>query len=537
MSRSNIVLTGFMGTGKSAVGRWLASETDRRFIDTDTLIEQDTGRSVADIFARDGEAAFRAMEARVAKELSTATDLVIATGGRMALDPINALHLARGGVIICLTAEPEEILARLAAEDNRRPLLQGPDPAGQVHRLLAERQAGYGQFPQVDTSAKPLAEVAAEVLALVEEQIGGGWPGQPPISRIPVSYPGGGYQVAVGWGLLADTARWPPLAGRPAIISDSHVAPLYAARLAHLQPLATITFPAGEAFKTLDTVSGLYPQLLESGLDRQGAVVSLGGGVVGDTAGFVAATYMRGVSLVQCPTTLLAMVDASIGGKTGVDLPQGKNLVGVFKQPLAVMADLETLATLPAPEFTAGMAEVVKHGLIANRDLFERLESGAIGRDRAPSPFDLQLLVVEAILVKRQVVESDPFEAGRRKILNLGHTFGHAIEQVSGYRILHGQAVALGLVAAADLSAALGYCPADLPQRVRATLVRQGLPVWLPPEVAPEALLPAMGSDKKKAAGRLNFVLLREVGDVFVTDQVPVEAVGQVLDRLAPRST
>jgi len=270
---------------------------------------------------------------------------------------------------------------------------------------------------------------------------------------------------------------------------------------------------------------------LTAGLDRQGTILALGGGVVGDVAGFVAATYLRGIEVVQCPTSLLAMVDASVGGKTGVDLPQGKNLIGAFKQPIGVFADLSTLITLPVEEFAAGMGEVIKAGLIANPALFEQLEIGA----RLLPPHDeesasaLATVVIDAIQVKRDVVEEDPYEKGRRAILNLGHTFAHAIEQVSGYAVRHGEAVGMGLAAAAQLSASLGYCAGDLQTRIEAALEKASLPTRLPANLAAPALYKAMGSDKKKASGSLHFVLLRDVGDLFVSGDVPQTVVIETL--------
>jgi 3-dehydroquinate synthetase len=237
---------------------------------------------------------------------------------------------------------------------------------------------------------------------------------------------------------------------------------------------------------------------------------------------------MRGIDFVQCPTSLLAMVDASVGAKTGVDLPQGKNLVGAFKQPKAVLADIGTLKTLPPEEFAAGMAEVVKHGLIANPELFERLMIKDFSIDEA-SIINLQSLVIDAIQVKRDVVQEDPFEQGRRATLNLGHTFGHAIEQVSGYAIRHGEGVAMGLVAAANLSARLEDCDPALQPRIEAVLARLHLPTRIPANLPHEALFQAMGSDKKKAAGKLRFVLLSGVGEVFVTGDVTETAVYQTL--------
>ncbi len=340
--------------------------------------------------------------------------------------------------------------------------------------------------------------------------------------RLPVTHPTGQYDVIVGTNLLSRIRELAGITGPVAVITDSNVGPLHGQQISGAD--CVITVPAGEQHKTLATVQTIYDELLAAGLDRKGTIVALGGGVVGDMAGFAAATYMRGMDFVQCPTSLLAMVDASVGGKTGVDLPQGKNLVGAFKQPTAVLADITTLQTLPPEEFASGMAEVVKHGLIANSNLLERLMTEDLRLDES-SIVNLQSLILDAIQVKRDVVQEDPFEHGRRATLNLGHTFGHAIEQVSGYAIRHGEGVAMGLVAAANLSARLGHCSPNLQSHVETILKKVNLPTRVPTNLASSALYQAMGSDKKKAAGRLRFVLLRDVGDVFVTGDVAETAV------------
>ena len=533
MSSPNIVLTGFMGTGKTTVGQLLATVTGRDFMDTDEIIVKKAGRPIADIFHEEDGANFRIMEREVTRELADLTNLVIATGGRLMLDPLNALVLGRNSVVFCLTAEPKEIIARLADDSLRRPLLEVSDPELRVVELLAERAEGYGQFREISTSGKTTEAVAKEILGLIEQATRNDEWQKPRSSHLPVRYPGGHYQVIVGQELLPKIANLIDISGPVAVITDTNVGPLYAQRVSNLNPKAIITVPAGEEHKKLDTVRAIYDQLLSNGLDRQSTVIALGGGVVGDIAGFASATYMRGVSFIQCPTTVLSMVDASVGGKTGVDLPQGKNLVGAFKQPSAVFADLDTLQTLPATEFASGMAEIVKHGLIASQDLLERVESVDWKVNDKSTTVDLQYLIVEAILIKRDVVEADPYEAGRRKLLNLGHTFGHAIEHVSGYQVRHGEAVAIGLLAAARLSTSLGYCSPDLPVRLQQTLNRLNLPSRIPADLSPDALINTMHKDKKKEAGRLNFVLIREVGDVFVSDRVPEEAVRQTLANLS----
>ncbi|MCB8941947.1 MAG: 3-dehydroquinate synthase [Ardenticatenaceae bacterium] len=524
MAIPNIILTGFMGTGKSSVGQLLAQQLQRPFIDTDTLIVQRDGRSIAQIFAEDGEAAFRNWERTVALELGQQQGLIIATGGRLMLDEENAVALEASGLVFCLTAAPQTILSRIK-DDDQRPLLNVPNPAERIAQLLEIRRELYGRFPQISTEGKTAEQVAEEIVLAASQPPGGLEPpgGSMNPTRLPVTHPTGQYDVLVGADLLPNLAELAQIRGPIALITDSHVGPLHAHRLGDVA--CTVTIPAGEQHKTLATVQTIYDQLLAAGIDRQATIVALGGGVVGDVAGFVAATYLRGVNFVQCPTSLLAMVDASVGGKTGVDMPQGKNLVGAFKQPTAVLADITTLQTLPSEEFTAGMAEVIKHGLISNPELFGRLETGDWRLNNQSPIANLQSLVSTAIEVKRNVVQEDPFEKGVRATLNLGHTFGHAIEQVSGYRIRHGEGVALGLVAAANLSARLEHCDPALQGRIEVVLQAQGLPTRIPAEFTAETLYQAMFTDKKKAGGKLRFILLRDVGEVFVTGDVAAQAV------------
>ncbi|MFQ5341019.1 MAG: 3-dehydroquinate synthase [Anaerolineae bacterium] len=345
---------------------------------------------------------------------------------------------------------------------------------------------------------------------------------------IAVQTPADSYDIALGGGILDNLGRLMAereLSGKVAIISDETVAGLYAERVAQslrdagFAPTA-VTFPAGEEHKNLDTVRNLYGTLVEARLERGNPVVALGGGVVGDTAGFVAATFLRGVPLVQVPTTLLAMVDSSVGGKVGVDLPQGKNLVGAFKQPALIVADVGTLATLPEQEIRAGLAEVIKAGIIGDPALFEHLERSR----REPSPW----VIHRAIEVKRGVVQEDPFEEGRRAVLNLGHTFGHAVEVLNEYRMPHGFAVSIGTVIAARVAVALGMADPELEARVAGTLRRHGLPVRHG-KASPESIWDVMGTDKKRKAGTRRYVLPRAIGDVIVTADVPQDIIMTVL--------
>lgn len=307
------------------------------------------------------------------------------------------------------------------------------------------------------------------------------------------------------------------------LVTNTTIAPLLVTdELIASWDATLVTMPDGEQYKTMETVNQLYADFIGAGLDRGGSVVAFGGGVVGDTAGFAAATYMRGVRLIQIPTSLLAMVDSSVGGKVGVDLPQGKNLAGAFKQPDMVIIDPEVLRTLPDEEWRCGMAEVLKHGLLADAGL---LDPALHSRQRAAE------LVRRAIQVKVDVVEQDPFEKGIRAHLNLGHTFAHAIEQYTSYSWRHGEAVGVGLLAAALLSYHLEMCSADLVKQVDAILAATGLPRRTG-GLDPDGVYAAMATDKKWKNGVSRFVLLHDIGAPAIVEDVPRETVIRVLDEI-----
>ena len=502
--RDNIILTGFMGTGKSTVGALVARELDRRFVDMDDVIVERAGKSIPQIFRDGGEAAFRALERQLAEELSEASRLVIATGGGALLrDDLRRL-MGKSGALICLSASKCDIRQRLADPEGR-PL------AGDWEALLDARQSAYAKIKiQIDTSGKSPEAVAGEVIARCQ-------------GRLHVRTPAGpGYDIWVQPGLLRQIDQFAHalgLDGQVFVVTNETVAPLYGRDLVGRLPHASlITLPDGEARKTLATVAGIYDELLKLGADRSATLIALGGGVIGDMAGYAAATYMRGIPLIQIPTTLLAMVDASVGGKVGVDLPQGKNLIGAFKQPRAVLIDTETLRSLPPMQWRCGMAEVIKHGLIARPSLLDP--------DRW-QPEGAVDLVREAVQVKIDVVEADPYERGIRAHLNLGHTFGHAIERLTDYRLPHGEAVAIGIVRAARLSHNLGMIERDLVDEIVALLRRAGLPVDI--KLDPEQWYAAMSTDKKWRSGKSRFVLLEALGRAAIVEGLPKADVLAVL--------
>ncbi len=532
--QKNIVLTGFMGTGKSAVGREIAARLARPFVDLDELIAQRAGRSIAEIFATEGEAAFREREAAACQEVRAPAGLVVAAGGGAVLDVNNAAALQEGGLVVCLDADAETITRRLAGQDGR-PLLSGPDRPARIAALLAQRAGAYAAIRRhLDTSSLSVAAAAEIVMGMAAGLPEGG-------RRIPVRIgewapeAGAGgihYDVLLADGLLEQAGQRLAEAGLrpgPCAIVTNPVVRRYAPRLvaalgdAGFEP-RVFEIPDGETYKTLATVEGLYRQFAAARMARGEPVLALGGGVTGDLAGFMAATWLRGVPFVQVPTSLLAMVDASVGGKVGVDLPEGKNLVGAFKQPAVVLVDPTVLATLSGPEFRSGLAEVLKSAMVGAPALFEQMA--------AEGPASLVSMIADAVRVKVRLVERDPLEAGDRAWLNLGHTFGHALEVFSGFTLRHGEAVALGLIAAAELSAGLEHCPPSLAERTRSIVGRLGLPTCYVFDV--ERVRALMEADKKRAGRSLRFVLLRGVGDVSLVQNVAAEAVAEALRAIQP---
>jgi len=514
-----------MGTGKTTVGLEVARRLGRPFLDMDTEIEARAGKPIARIFAEDGEAAFREMEASLCKVLSRKRGIVIATGGGTLVDRTNRALMMGSGTVICLSCHPNEVLRRLQAT-NERPLLDVDDRRAEIERLLEARREAYRTIPwQIDTTGLSVDTVATRVIEIASSV------------TLLVRYPGGAYNIHIGndlLGYVGDTLRaaGAPEGSRVAIVSNPVVVPLYgerveiALRAVGFRPFVC-SVPDGEAHKTLAAVSSLYDQFLAGDLDRSGTVLALGGGVTGDVAGFAAATFMRGVRFAQVPTTLLAMVDASVGGKTGVDLPQGKNLVGAFKQPAMVFIDPTVLATLPVEELRSGLAEVIKHGVIGAPDLFNELRGGE-GRLSTWWELSGAARIARAVLVKINIVEEDPFERGRRAVLNLGHTTGHALERLSDFTLRHGEAVAIGMAAAARIAERLGRASPGLADCIEGVLLSWGLPVRCP-AFDVDAIWQAMAHDKKRRGHTLRWVLPLDIGTVEIAEDVPADVVRAVL--------
>ncbi len=511
VNRPAIVFIGFMGAGKSAaldLARLAGLETT----EIDDLMERELGMPIADAFERHGEDAFRAREAEVVGGLLERTDGgAIALGGGSVLSERVRAALDRH-VVVWLQVDGEEAWRRIEGSD--RPLARS---AEDVARLLSERQPLYERLadaivPQGDPGL--VARALPSILALVD---------LPADTKLLwATSASGEYPALVGPGLLG-AGPW-PLEGRRFCVTDATVGPLYADRLA---PLAgRVEVEPGESAKTMAEAERVLRELARAGMTREDHLVALGGGVIGDLAGFCAHTYQRGVSVVQAPTSLVAQVDSAYGGKTGVDLPEGKNYVGAYHLPAAVIVDTATLASLPTEELAAGFVEALKTGLLAGGSLWDQVRS-----TESLDPGGLAGIVFECARYKCEIVAADERDTGLRAVLNLGHTVGHAIEAASRYsRYRHGEAIGLGLLAALRLSEA-----PDLRDQIEGVLKRLRLPTALDRRVEVEAVLEALQRDKKRTAEGVGFVLISEPGQPQVGQLVDSDRVRAAVEELVER--
>ncbi len=486
-----IVFTGFMGAGKTTLAREVAHALGVTVQDTDALLVQALGTDVDSYFAANGEAAFREAEAALVGELLERADGgVISLGGGSVLSARVQDALAQH---VCVLVDVDVEVAWQRAQGKGRPLARDRDA---FLALYAAREPVYLEVADVVLpSGTGLGSVRRALDAMRAV------PDTPDGTRLLwASAASGDYPVWVGRGLLgSEELAWPLPTGRRFAVSDDNVADLHAGLVPELAGLVQI--PAGEAHKTLETVGRVWAALADAGVTRADHLVAVGGGVVGDLAGFAAACYQRGIPVIQVPTTVVSQVDSAFGGKTGVDLPAAKNYVGAYHQPAGVIVDTATLATLPPEEHAAGYAEVVKTALIAGGHLWKRIADGA--------PVDDDVILACA-RTKLATVAADERDGGRRQVLNLGHTIGHAIETVTGYaRYRHGEAVALGLLAALTLSG-----QGTLREEVAGLLQDAGLPTTMDPAIDTAEVLAATAKDKKRVGETTPFVLVDAPGQV-----------------------
>jgi shikimate kinase/3-dehydroquinate synthase len=562
LSDRSVVLVGMMGSGKSAIGQRLALRLGLPFKDADAEIVAAAGMSIPEVFAKYGEQYFRDGERRVIMRLLNSGPMVLATGGGAFMDARTRARIDERGVSVWFDAD-HSLLMRRIRRKNDRPLLHTPDPAATLRKLMDERNPTYAladihvvsrDIPQdamVEETLRALTERLPALASIRQgrskQESSQSMTSVPPDFRqqfktstrpetVHVALGGRAYDILIGSGLLQTAgeriAQIAPGAGC-AIITDRNVAALHLPSLE--QSLAkqgirftTIVVEPGEASKSISVFERVCEEILAARIERRDAIIALGGGVVGDLAGFAAASVRRGTRFVQIPTTLLAQVDSSVGGKTGINSPHGKNLIGAFYQPSLVLADVDALETLPGREFRAGYAEVVKYGLIADRRFFEWLEADAAAIFHS-KPEQICAVAVSCCR-KAAIVARDETEQGERALLNLGHTFGHAFERLTNYdssRLVHGEGVAIGLACAARFSKRLGLCGEQDSQRIAHHLSSVGLPTrirdipgWQDDE---NAILEAMYQDKKVEQGALTFILLRGIGEAFVAKSVAAD--------------
>jgi 3-dehydroquinate synthase len=531
-----------MGSGKTSVGRALAKKLNKRFLDSDHEIEARTGVPIATIFEIEGEASFRQREADMIRELCQLDGIVLATGGGAILNPESRALLHAAGTVIYLQASIGSILHRTRF-DKKRPLLRTADPRKKLEELEAQRDPLYREMAHVvvETGYPHLNSLVQMVIDRLPEELKQEAQAQQLASQLAtkvkedmkdyqvegaaltVSLSDRSYPIFIQEDLLnnAQVLERSIRAKRLVIVTNEVVAPLYLNRLqTQLENLgkqvSAIILPDGEVHKTWESLMKIFDGLLEQQCDRHTMLIALGGGVIGDMVGFAAASYMRGIPFVQVPTTLLSQVDSSVGGKTGINHPLGKNMIGAFYQPQAVIADIASLQTLPDKEISAGLAEIIKMAAILDSAFFEWLEQNMQAL-RQRDPVALAHAIKRSCELKAQIVASDERESGVRAILNFGHTFAHAIEAGLGYGTwLHGEAVGCGMVMAADLSHRLHYIDYLTKTRIIHLIEAAGLPI-VAPDLGEQTWIDLMQVDKKNEAGIIKFILLKPLGQALIT--------------------
>ena len=547
---NNIFLVGFSGTGKSEIGPIIANILSYDFIDLDTEIVKHFKKSIDKVFSEDSEEIFRKKESELLLYYGSSSKCVIATGGGVMIDDNNYALMKSKGFIVCLESTPQTIYTRLTNEEAKeeiRPVLMGNVSVGSITDLKNKRQQYYAKsdwtihtdnlttyqsaeevariyktFVNLDNSRFLQADMKSELAGIV-------------------TYTNGVCPLYSGWDIFEDIPKIfsnLDIPGNLFLISDKNVYSLYGPEVEKYiastgKQVTSYQIEPGEHNKTFNTISNVYRWLAESKAQRQDTVVALGGGVVGDMAGFVAATYNRGLGFIQIPTSLAAMVDASVGGKTAVDLPEGKNLVGAFYQPKVVIADVSTLRSLPYRETMEGWAEAIKHGLILDEQLFEVFEN-KYEQLLNLEPSLTSEVVKRSIQIKAEIVSQDEKETrGIRTLLNYGHTIGHGLEAATGYhKLLHGEAVSIGMMGAAMIGNRMGITNGSILERQLSILKRFDLPVSFK-NISIDSIKSAMSLDKKAVGSSINWVLLPEIGHAVVNSSVDNTVIDGVLEELS----
>lgn len=546
---TRLILVGMSGAGKSTIGEIVAAELGWRFVDMDDAIEASAGKAIPDIFASDGEPAFRAMEQELLVSLLMEQNLVISTGGGATSNDAaqQAIAGSTGSLSVWLHAEAEELLRRVnshqdANRTTARPMLEGNDPLLRMESLISNRRQFYGASDvTIPVGGRDADATAADLVELVH--LGNRTPSEVVLDTGKVQS-----RIRVGQGIastLPEVIRthWPK-AQAIWIGADANVARAHSSWIERMKqdiglPVHVYSVPSGESSKSLDSYGEILGWMLEGGVQRSDVVVALGGGVVGDLMGFAAATVLRGIGLVQIPTTLLSMVDSSVGGKTGINHPAGKNLIGAFYQPPVVLVDPHFLQTVPERELRSGFGEIIKHGVIQASTpggeagfLSQVLHLNSSNLLHIEEPLTSWVLR-QNVSLKASVVAEDEKEADLRQILNFGHTIGHGIEAAE-YNLLHGEAIAVGMIAVSEIAVRKGLVSRSWADALRDVIASFSLPVSA--MAARDTVIAKMQSDKKKSSGKQNWVLPRAEGGVFVTTDVSTDDIVAAIDLVLQES-
>ncbi|MDA0771663.1 MAG: 3-dehydroquinate synthase [Cyanobacteria bacterium] len=536
-AKGNITLTGLMGSGKSTIGRHLAYVLNKEFIDTDEEIENRQGKSINEIFKDKGEKHFRKLEQELIQEVCKLSNMVISLGGGAIVNEENRKLIKRNSSLVTLIADPQELYDRVKRRKNR-PLLKGGDQLETLQKLWEERKPAYmDSHLQIKTGNKSINLIAREIMKFFGFR-------KPKIKEFEVMIPSAEHHYKILYRELNKIDLSSLKAGpNILIVSQSNIAKKYLAEiegpLSSDYKVHSMVIADGEEAKNFITYQLIIQKLLSLNFERKDTIIALGGGVVGDTVGFAASTYYRGINYVQIPTTLLSMIDSSVGGKTAINVPEGKNLIGTFYQPNMVHIDSYCLRSLPEREYKSGLGEMVKYALLGMEwdhligdSFFEHLINNAdaiVNKDHDV----LNEIIDHCLRIKSGIVAQDEKEKGIRAYLNLGHTFGHAIEELTEFkRYSHGEAVAMGIISACYLSEELGYFKEKYTTQIKGLMDKLGISYTIPKDLKAKDLIDAFRYDKKVEAGKTRFIIPKSnIGRVEIVSKVDDSALKAAIER------
>ncbi len=535
---SNIALTGLMGSGKTTVGKYLAHQLKKTLIDTDSLIEERAGMSITNIFKEKGETYFRALEKEIIKEVLEGEDLILSLGGGAIVDDENRALIKSNSILITLIADPKELYSRVKRRKNRPLLTQSKDQIEVLEKLWEERKSAYfDSHYQIDTAEKSINLISLEIMRILGFK-------KPKIQEQTIKIKRTNFSYKIYYKDL-DRLNFDNLEpGKQVLIVSQepiakHYLKIIQEKLEQNYLVTTMIIDDGEDAKHFFTFQLILQKLLSLNFNRKDTVVALGGGVVGDITGFAASTYYRGIHFIQIPTTLLSMIDSSVGGKTGINVPEGKNLIGSFYQPHMVHIDVNNLRTLPNQEFKSGLGELVKYTLLGAKwdeelgDSFFDFICAHVDDILEKDSETLNQIINHCLVIKAGIVSEDETEQGIRAHLNLGHTYAHALEEITKYqKFSHGEAVAIGIACACYMAEELHYFKPNQTQDVLDLMQRLGLEYKIPKDISTQDMLKSFKYDKKNDRGVNKFIVPKSnIGKVEAVTNVSQEQIIRSIER------